>query len=103
MSGGHLDVSGRVAVIIGGTSGLGRALAIGLAEAGAVVVPSGRRREMVDQVAGLVVQELRQTVDVSDRGSIDALRDAVLARYGHVHVLINAAGRTSKKPDARGE
>jgi NAD(P)-dependent dehydrogenase (short-subunit alcohol dehydrogenase family) len=98
MSGGHLDVTGRVVVIIGGTSGLGRALAIGLAEAGAVVVPSGRRREMVDQVAGLVAQELRQTVDVSDRGSIDALRDAVLARYGHVHVLINAAGRTLKKP-----
>jgi NAD(P)-dependent dehydrogenase (short-subunit alcohol dehydrogenase family) len=98
MSGRYLDVSGRVVVIIGGTSGLGRALAIGLAEAGAVVVPSGRRREMVDQVSGLVAQELRQTVDVSDRGSIDALRDAVLARYGHVDVLINAAGRTWKKP-----
>ncbi len=95
-----LDLSGRVAVVIGGTSGLGRAIAVGLAQAGAGVVASGRRAELVDEVAGEIEaagrKTLRVTVDVHDRASIDALRDAVLKTFGRVDVLVNAAGRTQR-------
>jgi NAD(P)-dependent dehydrogenase (short-subunit alcohol dehydrogenase family) len=92
-----LDLTNRVAVVIGATSGLGRAIAIGLAEHGANTVPSGRRREDVESVCGEVQTTLRQTVDVRDRASIDALREAVLERFGRVDVLVNAAGFTFKQ------
>ncbi len=96
------DLAGRVAVVIGGTSGLGRALAIGLAEAGADVVPTGRRSDRMDEVCtaleSLGRKTLRQPADVSSRASIDALRDAVLEGLGRVDILLNAAGRTFRKP-----
>jgi NAD(P)-dependent dehydrogenase (short-subunit alcohol dehydrogenase family) len=96
------DLSGRVAVVIGGTSGLGRAIALGLAEAGAAVVASGRRQELVDEMAAAIAQlgreSLNYSVNVSDRASIDTLRDAVLGRFGRVEVLVNAAGRTKRTP-----
>lgn len=98
----YTELSGRVAVVIGGTSGLGRTIALGLAEAGAAVVPSGRRQEMVDQVSAAVAalgrETLNYSVNVSDRTSIDTLRDAVLAKFGKVDVLVNAAGRTKRTP-----
>lgn len=98
------DLSGRVAVVIGGTSGLGRAIAVGLARAGAKVVPSGRREELVREVCDEITRgggrAFAQTADVSDRASIDALRDAVIERYGGVDILVNAAGRTARRPTA---
>jgi NAD(P)-dependent dehydrogenase (short-subunit alcohol dehydrogenase family) len=91
-----------VAVVIGGTSGLGRAIALGLAEAGAAVVPTGRRQELVNETAAAIEklgrESLNYSVNVSDRASIDTLRDAVLARFGRVDVLVNAAGRTKRTP-----
>jgi NAD(P)-dependent dehydrogenase (short-subunit alcohol dehydrogenase family) len=94
------DLSGRVAVVIGGTSGLGRTIAIGLAEAGAAVVSSGRREELVEEVTAAIRalgrETLSQAVDVSDRKSVDGLRDAVLQRLGRVDVLVNAAGRIKR-------
>jgi NAD(P)-dependent dehydrogenase (short-subunit alcohol dehydrogenase family) len=96
------DLSGRVAVVMGGTSGIGRALALGLAEAGADVVASGRRQPLVNEVAreieGLGRKTLRLAVDASSRASIDALRDQVLAELGRVDILLNAAGQTFRKP-----
>lgn len=98
----YTDLTGRVAVVIGGTSGLGRAIALGLAEAGAAVVASGRRQELVDEMAAAVAQlgreSLNYSVNVSDRASIDTLRDSVLARFGKVDILVNAAGRTKRTP-----
>lgn len=98
------DLTGRTAVVVGGTSGLGRAVAVGLARSGANVVPSGRRGDLVEEVCREIEQlgreTLRHTVDVSDRGSIDALRDAVLAKFGGVNILVNAAGRTARRPTA---
>src|SRR4051812_42923188 len=95
-----LDLNGRVAVVIGGTSGLGRAIALGFAGAGADVVATGRRAELVDQVSSEIerkgLRALRCTVDALSRASIDQLRDAVLAQLGSVDVLVNAAGRISK-------
>ncbi|HWY47427.1 MAG TPA: SDR family oxidoreductase [Bryobacteraceae bacterium] len=97
-----MDLSDRVAVVIGGTSGLGRTLALGLAEAGANVVASGRRQELVEEVSAQIRalgrETLSQSVNVSDRKSIDALRDAVVGRFGRVDVLVNAAGRIKRTP-----
>jgi len=98
----YTDLTGRVAVVIGGTSGLGRAIALGLAEAGADVVASGRRQELVDEMAAAIAKlgrdSLNYSVNVSDRASIDTLRDAVLGRFGRVDILVNAAGRTKRTP-----
>jgi NAD(P)-dependent dehydrogenase (short-subunit alcohol dehydrogenase family) len=97
-----MDLTGRVTVVIGGTSGLGRAIALGLAEAGAAVVATGRRQELADEVAAAIAQlgreSLSHTVNVAERASIDTLRDAVLSRFGKVDVLVNAAGRTKRTP-----
>jgi NAD(P)-dependent dehydrogenase (short-subunit alcohol dehydrogenase family) len=84
------DLSGRVAVVIGGTSGLGRAIAIGLARSGAKTVPSGRRAPHVNEVYNEIRREggdaFEHTVDVADRASIDGLRDAVRGHFGGVDI-----------------
>jgi NAD(P)-dependent dehydrogenase (short-subunit alcohol dehydrogenase family) len=96
------DLAGRVAVVVGGTSGIGRALAVGLAEAGADVVASGRRAELVTEVAGEIEargrRTLRQPCDVGARASLEALRDAALAAFGRIDVLVNCAGKTKRTP-----
>lgn len=70
-----LDLSGRVAVVIGGTSGIGRAIAYGLAEAGADVVPTSRRSEQVESTAKEIEQRGRKSLrvisDVADRKSLE--------------------------------
>ncbi len=97
-----LDLKGRVAVVIGATSGIGRVLANGLASAGATVVPTGRRRELAEEAAREIEQTgsrtLVQSCDVRERDSIDRLRDAVIARFGRVDILLNAAGQIFRKP-----
>ncbi len=102
MADGGLDLTGRVAVVVGGTSGLGRTIAIGLSRAGADVVPTGRRTDRINEVVrdieALGRRSLVHAADVASRPSIDALRDAVIARMGRVDILVNAAGRTLKKP-----
>jgi NAD(P)-dependent dehydrogenase (short-subunit alcohol dehydrogenase family) len=100
-----LSLTDRVAVVIGGTSGIGRALSLGLAEAGANVVASARRREQVEAAAREIEQHGRQTVratcDVSDRGSLERLRSEVLAVFGRIDILVNCAGRTKRIPTMR--
>jgi len=99
-----LDLTDRVAVVIGATSGLGRALAVGLAQHGAHVVPTGRREEHLEEacreVEAVGGRTVRQPCDVRDRASIDTLRDAVLERFGCVNILVNAAGYSFKQPTA---
>ncbi len=96
------DLSDRVAVVIGATSGIGRAIAISLAEHGADVVPTGRRKELVEgacsEIEALGRRSLVVTTNVAHRGSIEALRDAVLAQFGRIDILVNAAGFTFRKP-----
>lgn len=97
-----LDLTGKTAVVLGGTSGIGLALARGLAQAGADVVPSGRRANLVQAAAQAVrdlgKQSLEQTCDVTSRDSLLALRQAVLERFGRIDILVNCAGRTQRGP-----
>ncbi|MCU1288573.1 MAG: kduD [Acidobacteria bacterium] len=101
------DLTGRTAVVIGGTSGLGRAIATGLARSGANVVAAGRRLELIEEVCAEIEslgrETLRHTVDVSKRESIDLLRDAVIDRFKGVDILVNAAGRTARTASANVE
>jgi NAD(P)-dependent dehydrogenase (short-subunit alcohol dehydrogenase family) len=97
-----LDLSGRVAVVVGGTSGLGRAIALGLAEAGADVVPSGRREHLVREACAAIESLERRSLaipaDVRSRESLDTLLDGVLEALGRVDILVYAAGTVTRKP-----
>lgn len=97
-----LELNGKVAVVVGGTSGIGRAIAKGFAQAGADVIPTSRRAEQVEltarEIEGHGRRSLRVTSDVSDRSSLETvLRDAV-ANFGKVDILVNSAGRTKRAP-----
>ena len=96
------DLTGRTAVVIGGTSGIGRAIAHGLAQAGADVVCSSRRREEVEKSAGEIESlgstTIRCVSDVSDRKSIENLLGESIAAFGKVDILVNSAGRTKREP-----
>jgi len=96
------DLSGRVAVVVGGTSGIGQTIGRGLAEAGADVIPTGRRADMVDaavkEIEALGRRSLRISSDVLDRTSLQALLDMAVAKFGKVDILVNAAGRTKRTP-----
>jgi len=97
-----LDLTGKIAVVIGGTSGIGRAIAHGLAEAGADVVPTSRRAEQVDSAAKEIEElgrrSLRISSDVSDRSSLQTLLNESVAAFGKVDILVNSAGRTKRAP-----
>jgi NAD(P)-dependent dehydrogenase (short-subunit alcohol dehydrogenase family) len=98
-----LELTGRTAVIIGGTSGIGRAITLGLAEAGANIVPTGRRESLIVEVAEEVERKygsktVRQAADVADRASLQALLDRTVADLGQVDIMVNCAGRTKRTP-----
>ncbi len=96
------DLSGRVAVVVGGTSGIGRTIALGLADAGADVVATGRRHTLVHEVAAAIEargrRTLRRSADVDDVASLERLRDVCLGELGRIDVLVSAAGITRKGP-----
>jgi NAD(P)-dependent dehydrogenase (short-subunit alcohol dehydrogenase family) len=102
MSRSLFDLSGKTAVVVGGTSGIGRVLALGLADAGADVVVTARREALVDEVAGEIERRGRKTMritsDVGDEASLAALRDAVIAQFGRVDIALCAAGITRRAP-----
>ena len=85
------DLSGRVAVVVGGTTGIGRALALGLAGAGADVVATGRRASAVDEAAAAIEARGRRTLrhpsDVGSRESLQRLCDACLTAFGQVDIV----------------
>jgi len=97
-----LDLTNRVAVVIGATSGIGKAIALGLADAGAAVVPTGRRKNLVDDAVREVEVRGRPTLaiasDVTDTGSINELAATVIEKFGRVDILVNAAGITVRRP-----
>lgn len=97
-----LDLTNKVAVVIGGTSGIGRAIAHGLAEAGADVVPSSRRMDQVEAAAKEIESRgrrtLRITSDVVDRHTLQNLLDQCLGAFKKVDILVNCAGITKRAP-----
>ncbi|HUA14739.1 MAG TPA: glucose 1-dehydrogenase [Verrucomicrobiae bacterium] len=98
----QLDLDGKVAVVVGGSSGIGRTLALGLAQAGADVISSARRLELVNTLAGEIEalgrRSLRVTCDVADRASLEHLLTACVDGFGKVDILVNAAGITKRAP-----
>lgn len=97
---GLFDLSGKTAVVAGGTSGIGRTLALGLADAGADVVAVGRREGAVHESAAAIEargrRTLRLTADVTDRASLERVRDACFQTFGGVDVLVTAAGVSAR-------
>ena len=97
-----LELIDRVAVVLGGTSGIGRAIALGFAEAGAHVVPVSRRAELVEETAREIESKGRRTLairgDVDDRASLETVCEKVLAEFGQVDILVNSAGWVKRTP-----
>lgn len=97
-----LSLEGKTAVVTGGTSGIGRAISLGLAEAGADVVATARREAEVDSTAAAIEalgrKTIRQTSDVCNRGTLETLSSAVFEKFGKVDILINCAGRIKRTP-----
>ncbi len=97
-----MSLEGRTAVIVGGTSGIGLALSLGLAEAGADVVASARRVEQVEEAAAKIEalgrRTLRVSSDVGDRASLEGLCARVLDAFGKVDILVNCAGKIKRAP-----
>ena len=102
MSYAPLDLKDKVAVVIGGTSGIGRAIAHGLAEAGADVVCTSRRADQVEAAATEIEarsrRTLRVTSDVADRESLQNVLEECIKAFGKVDILVNSAGRTKRAP-----
>jgi len=97
------DLTGRTAVVIGGTSGIGRAIARGLAEAGADVVPTSRRVEQVKEAAREIQEQygrrsVEEVSDVSDKASLENLLAKCIKEFGKVDILVNSAGKTKRTP-----
>src|SRR4030095_2719698 len=97
-----LQLNDKVAVVIGGTSGIGLAIAKGMADAGADVIPTSRRPDQVDAAAKEIEARGRRTLrvssDVSDRASMQNVLDEAIKAFGKVDILVNSAGRTKRAP-----
>ncbi|MDT5159137.1 MAG: hypothetical protein QOH51_3494 [Acidobacteriota bacterium] len=97
-----LELNGKVAVVVGGTSGIGRAIAHGMAEAGADIVATSRRMEQVEATATEIEARGRRTLrlasDVSERSSLQHVLDESVRAFGKVDILVNCAGRTKRGP-----
>ena len=102
MASSLFDLKSKAAVVLGGTSGIGLAMALGLADAGADVSASSRREAQVNATADAIeakgVKALRVPSDVSDRASLQALLEAAVGSFGKVDILINCAGRIKRAP-----
>jgi NAD(P)-dependent dehydrogenase (short-subunit alcohol dehydrogenase family) len=96
------NLAGKCAVVVGGTSGIGKAIALGLAEAGADVVASSRSNEAVEATADAIEAKGRKTLripcDILDRQTLQHLHDATLSAFGHIDILVNSAGITKRIP-----
>src|SRR5215470_17582292 len=96
------SLKNRVAVVLGGTSGIGLAIAKGFAQAGAITIASSRDQAKVDSTAAeleaLGTRTLRLTSDVQDRESLQKLCDETVLAFGQVDVLMVTSGALKKAP-----
>jgi 3-oxoacyl-[acyl-carrier protein] reductase len=99
-----VSLQGKVALVVGGAGGIGRAASRGLAAAGAAVAMTHRPGKAADAAALTEALEGDRhaafPADVADTASLLALRDAVAARYGRLDILVNTAGFTKPVPHA---
>jgi len=102
MNAASLSLQGKIAVVVGGTSGIGRAISLGLADAGAAVIASARNKDRVDLVAAELEAKnsstLRVTCDISSRASLEDLLQQVIHRFGKVDILVNCAAKIRRAP-----
>jgi len=87
-------LEGRIAIITGGFSGIGKAIALALAECGAIIAVGARRQPQaaVDELAAVTDRFFYQRLDVADVASIDAFIDGLASAHGHADILVNSAG-----------
>jgi NAD(P)-dependent dehydrogenase (short-subunit alcohol dehydrogenase family) len=102
MNASSLSLQRKIAVVVGGTSGIGRAISFGLADAGAAVIASARNRDKVDSVAAELeardCSTMRVTCDIASRASLEDLLKQVLQRFGEVDILVNCAAKIRRAP-----
>jgi 3-oxoacyl-[acyl-carrier protein] reductase len=96
----ELGLKGRIAVVTGGSDGIGRATALRLAQEGADVAVCARRQEPLDQTAAELrkagAQVLAVSADMSKKGDIDRFIKAVIERFGRIDILVNNAGTSAR-------
>jgi NAD(P)-dependent dehydrogenase (short-subunit alcohol dehydrogenase family) len=96
------DLTGKVAIVVGGAGGIGHAQAVGLADAGADVIVASRKLEHLEKVAEEIKTKGRKSlavsVDVSDDKSVADMVDSVLKIFPRIDILVNAAGLAIRKP-----
>lgn len=96
------DLTGKVALVVGGGGGIGKAQALGLADAGADVAVASRNLGHLEDVAGEIAAKGRKslpvTVDVVDEKSVVKMVDSVLKEFGRIDILVNAHGISIRKP-----
>jgi NAD(P)-dependent dehydrogenase (short-subunit alcohol dehydrogenase family) len=96
------SLEGKVAIVTGGTSGIGRALSLGVADAGADVIATARRQQQVDDTAKEIEargrRALRIASDVGDRASLEKVLADALEAFGKVDILVNCAGMIKRAP-----
>jgi NAD(P)-dependent dehydrogenase (short-subunit alcohol dehydrogenase family) len=102
MSESPFTLAGKAAVVLGGTAGIGRAISLSFADAGADVVASGRRQDIVDAVAAELELKGRATLrvasDVQMRASLEDLLQQTLKKFGKVDILVNCAAKIARAP-----
>jgi NAD(P)-dependent dehydrogenase (short-subunit alcohol dehydrogenase family) len=102
MSDSPISLAGKVAVVLGGTAGIGRGISLSFADAGADVVASGRRQDIVDAVAVEIAVKGRATLrlvsDVCKRASLEELLQQTLQKFGKVDILVNCAAKIARAP-----
>src|ERR1700751_5380670 len=93
------DLGGRVAVVTGGNGGIGRGIALGLAEAGAAVAIFGRNDQknqgVLSELKAIGVPSMAVKVDVTNRGGLGPALEKVEGELGSVSILVNNAGNAS--------
>ena len=99
---GLFSLEGRVAAVTGGGSGLGAAMAAGLAQAGAALAILDISAESAESTAAAIEagggRAAAMTIDVTDKAAVDAVADRVVEELGRVDVLINSAGTAFRSP-----
>lgn len=96
------DLSGKVALVIGGHGGIGKAISSGLADAGSDIVVASRNIDALKSVAKEIEAKGRNslavTVDITDEKSVAEMMKAITLKFSHIDILVNAAGLAIRKP-----